>query len=260
MLVLWFALSASAADACTPVGLGRALSEPAPAVLVLGERKGTQPDLARAERVVRRLARKGAVTLALESVHRAQQPVLDRYARGELAPSDLPGLLGWKSHWGFDWAPYQDLVTAAVDGVTVAAVGLDVEARPPEDAEVQVPPGYTHVLHDAMGQHAMPPRLSMDFASWMAWRDRSIAEAALQAWNGEGYLVILADRLHVEGGKGIAWQAERLTEVPVRALLLADEGACYPGDRYLADDWVTRLVEKARRPADPGPTGRAPAR
>lgn len=246
MLFLWFALSASASDACTPVGLGKALSEPAPAVFVLGERKGTQPDLLRAERVVRRLARRGSVTLALEAVHRSQQPVLDRYAAGEFVPADLPGLLGWKSHWGFDFAPYQRLVTAAVDGIEVVAVGLDVEARPTEEAQVQVPPGYTHVLIDAMGQNAMRPELAMDFASWMAWRDHALASAALEAWNGEGYLVILADRLHVEGGKGVGWQLGRLTDVPVHELLLADAGACYPGDRHLADDPLTQVVERLK--------------
>jgi len=251
MLILWFALSAHAADACAPIGLGKALKAPAPAVFVLGERKGTQPDLARAERVVRRLARKAPVTLALQAVHRSQQPVLDGYARGELAPSDLPGLLGWKGHWGFDFVPYQDLVTAAVDDVQVLAVGLDEQARPPEDAQVQVPPGYTHVLADAMGQHAMPAALAMDFASWMAWRDHAVASAALEGWSGEGYLVILADRLHVEGGKGVSWQAERLTSAPVHTLLLADDGACYPGDRYLADGLGTRAVDLARRTTRP---------
>ena len=42
---------------CTTTSVGRAAAIQAPAVLVLGERKGTQPDLKRAYKIVKKLAK-----------------------------------------------------------------------------------------------------------------------------------------------------------------------------------------------------------
>lgn len=223
---------ASSPTTCSTVPFSEVWSIPPPAVIVLGERKGTQPDLLRAERVVRRLSRQSAVTLALEAVHHEQQPILDRYAQGAITPFDLPDLLRWREHWSFPWSSYERIVTSAVLGVNVVAVGLDPGPRPPE-ARFPVPPGYVHVLADAMGEHAMPVTLESSFVELVAWRDHTMAQRAVSAWDGEGYLVILADRLHVEGGKGIGWQVGRLTEAPVHSYLLASTGACYAGDKVL---------------------------
>lgn len=223
---------AAGATTCAPARIGEVASISAPAVIVLGERKGTQPDLLRAERVVHRLAKQGPVTLALEAVHREVQPVLDQYAAGRAQPGDLPALLRWSEHWGFPWRPYERLVTSAVVGVDVLAAGLDRGGRPPQ-GQVVVPPSYIHVLADAMGEHPVPVELEGAFVEAVAWRDHAIARHAVENWSGEGWLVIVADRLHVEGGKGIGWQAQRLTQAPVHTFLLAGGGPCYPGDRVL---------------------------
>ena len=80
----------------------------------------------------------------------------------------------------------------------------------------------------------MPVALESDFVEAMAWRDHRLAKNALAGWNGEGTLVVLVDRFHVEGGKGVSWQLQRMTDVPVRVLLLSDGGAtCQAGESLL---------------------------
>lgn len=224
--------AALAQEPCAKVGMGHVMSLPAPAVVVLGERKATQPDLVRAHRIVGRLAARAPVTLALEAVDRSVQPVLDEVA----STRDIEGLedkLAFHEHWGFGYAPYAPLVERAALGVKVVGVGLPRGPRP-ADVPVPLPPGYMHVLRDGMGEQEVPTELESRFVQMVAYRDHSIASRAIGSWSGEGYLVILADRLHVEGNKGIQWQAQRMTAAPVHAFLLADAGAaCYPGDQIL---------------------------
>ena len=228
------ALIASAlANGCTQTTITELAEIPAPAVFVLGERKGTQPDLWRANRVISRLRSSGEpITVALQAVPADKQPVLDRYENGEIEPSDLPGLLDWHARWGFPWQPYERLVTGALHEDRVIGVGLRVEPQP-EDAIAPRPPGYIRVLSDAMGGHYMPPELEPGFVQTVSWFDHRTAKTAYEGWNGRGYLIVIADRLHVEGGKGISWHLQRLVDVPVTTVDLGGPGACYDGDRYL---------------------------
>ncbi len=222
-------LSVAFAEPCEITGLKSATEIAAPAVLVLGERKGHQPDLLRTERIITRLAKTGPVTVAMEAVHRDHQAVIDKYEAGSLSPTDLPDLLNWRDYWGFDFWPYERIVTASVVGAHVVGVGLDPSMRP-EGAQMPIPPGYIHVLEDVL-LHAVPVELESRFVQTVAWRDFAIASAATEAWDGKGHLLILADRLHVEGGHGISWQAARMTEAPVHAFVLANaDSPCYDGD------------------------------
>jgi len=226
-LLLSAALAGPPCEVTSPTAAARI---PAPAILVLGERKGHHPDLLRAERLVVKLAKSQPVTVALEAIHRDHQGIIDRYEDGDLSPTDLPDLLTWSTYWGFDYWRYERLVTSSVVGASVLAVGLDPGLRP-EDARLPIPPGYIHVLGDALG-HPLPVELESRFLQTVAWRDHAIARTAIDGWDGEGFLVILADRLHVEGGLGISWQASRMTEAPVHAFVLANAGSpCYDGDK-----------------------------
>ncbi|MCB9691764.1 MAG: ChaN family lipoprotein [Alphaproteobacteria bacterium] len=226
-------LAAAHAGDCAQTTLADLAETPGPAVFVLGERRGTQPDLGRAARLVARLRASGEpVTVALQAVQADKQPVLDRYGNGEVALTDLPGLLDWQGSWGFPWTAYQRLVTGAIHGDRVVGVGLPLE-RQPEGAIAPRPPGYIQVLSDAMSGHYMPPQLEPAFVQTVSWLDHRTALEAMQNWSGEGYLVVVADRLHVEGGKGIGWQLQRLVEAPVASVLLGGPGACYDGDLYL---------------------------
>jgi hypothetical protein len=233
LLGLIATLSPSIAAGCEQTTIGALAKQPAPAIFVLGERRGTQPDLARAHRLVNRLTNTGEpVTLALQSVPRGKQAVLDRYAQGVLPSTDLPGLLDWSAANGFPYRPYEPLVTAAIQETEVLAVGVAAESRP-ADTPVPLAPGYIAVLQDAMSGHLMPPELEGRFVQTVSWVDHRVAKQAIENWDEQGYLVIVADRLHVEGSKGISWQASRMSGAEVVTVNLSGPGACYPGDVYL---------------------------
>lgn len=228
----WLWSLAMAGEECQLVGFRDIVDVEAPAVIVLGERHGFQPDLARAMHVVRTLDKKAGVTVALEAVHSRYQPLLDQYAKGDMPSADLPELMKWTESWGFHWAPYAPLVTAADIGAAVVGAGLDLGPRP-EDRSVPLPPRYLDVLAPAMGGHEIPPEKESEFIQAMAWRDYRIAELAIEGWSGQGYLVIVTGRGHVEGGKGVAWQAARMTQAPVSAYVLkpGPDAPCWPEDR-----------------------------
>lgn len=220
------------AGECERIGLADIKAVPAPAVIVLGERHGHQPDLARAARVVAALRRTAPVRVALEAVHERFQPVLNDAAEGKVGEDDLPALLDWERSWGFAYAPYRPLVMAGQPGAPVIAAGLTLGPRP-EDRAVPLPPRYLDLLRPAMGGHPIPPGQEGTFVQSMAWRDLRIAELGLQGWDGKGYAVIVTGRGHVEGGLGVSWQAQRMTEVPVHAFVLAQgpNPPCHDGDK-----------------------------
>lgn len=241
---MWFGWMMTAALAqvptCEKVGLGAVIDVEAPAVIVLGERRGIWPDVLRAERVVGALSRRGPVTVAVESVAADKQPVLDQFADGKIGLRDVPELAGWTEYWRIPWSAYEGLFALGPTGVRFTAVGVDKQIRP-ADERVPMPPGYLHVLLDAMGEQAMPVELEPEFIEQVAWRDHRLARGAIASWSGEGYLVILVDRLHVEGGKGVSWQAQQLTEHPVSSVLLANAHTpCYPTDRVWKDHPLDR--------------------
>ena len=204
-----------------------------PAVVVLGERRGTLSDLWRASNLVRRLSRRGATTLALEAAHQSRQPAIERYVQGLTRFDDLELELAWSDYWDFPIAPYRPLLVSSRRGVNVQAIGVDRRPRP-TDQPIPIPPGYLFVLEDAFAS-APPPVIQEDrLVEAIAYRDHRLAKAAMEVWDGEGYLVLVADRFHVEGGKGISWQLERMSPAPVHAVLLSDAGAaCHSADRIL---------------------------
>lgn len=235
MWIAWLTAALAQTPTCEKVGLTDIAEVQAPAVIVIGERRGIWPDLLRAERLIQRLRQDHAVTVALEAVHVDKQPVLDQYTAGDITLSDVPELTGWGEYWGIPWQAYQGVVATGELGANLIAIGVNAQLRPNEDT-IPLPPGYLHVLLDAVGEHAVPVELESQFVQTVAWKDYRMAKNAVTAWDGKGVLVILADRLHVEGGMGIQWQAQRMTDVPVTSALLASaETPCYPGDRIWRD-------------------------
>ncbi|MEQ1568840.1 MAG: ChaN family lipoprotein [Myxococcota bacterium] len=213
---------------CGRTTIGKLAQGPVPGVIVLGERKGTLPDLSRAKRLVKKLAKRGPVTLALQAVRQDHQGVLDQAAAGQLALEQVPTALDWENSWGFPWSAYAPLLE--LEGVKLVGIGQDYKLRP-LDEPVQLPPAYFNVLVDPMGDNPVPPELETRYVEFVAWADSRLAAAALDAWDGQGALVVVVDRYHVEGGLGVAWQAQRRTDKPVAAALLADaDSRCYPGD------------------------------
>jgi uncharacterized iron-regulated protein len=239
---MWFALTAAvalgqdaplAAPTCSRGSVGKLVKVEAPAVIVLGERKGTLPDLSRAKKVVAKLAKKGPVTLALQAVRQENQAVLDQLAAGQLAMEQVPAALDWENSWGFPFEAYAPLLATADRGVKLVAIGEPYSLRP-EEQTLPLPPGYFEVLADPMGDNPVPPELESPYVEFVAWADHQLASNAISAWDGQGVLVVVVDRFHVEGGLGVSWQAQRLTEAQVSAAILADaESLCYPGDTLL---------------------------
>ncbi|MCB9692136.1 MAG: ChaN family lipoprotein [Alphaproteobacteria bacterium] len=229
-------LAAAVAHECDEVALDELTSVEAPAVVVLGERHGARDDMKRALAVVEALRARGPVRLAMEAVHESNQGVLDAYAKGELKTGHLPRELRWDETWGYAWKPYKKLVTASRSGVQVVAAGLDLGPKP-ADREVEIPDGYDAFLKEAIGGHAhqMSEEVRARFATSMAWRDFRIGELAAEGWDGQGFLVLLTGRGHVEGGLGTTWQLPKLVEAPVTSVVLDHDGArCHPGDRVWA--------------------------
>ncbi len=221
------------AAGCEKTSIGDLAAVPSPSVLVLGERKGTLPDLSRAAAIVGRLAARGPVTVALQAVPREHQRALDDWAAGTTSLAALPAATEWADRWGFPFEAYAKLFATREKGARFLGIGVPYSLRPPAE-QLPLPPGYLSVLADAMGDAPVPGELETTTLETMAWTDQSLARAALDAWSGEGVLVVIVDRLHVEGGLGVAWQAQRLTQVPVSAALLANAGTrCYAGDRFL---------------------------
>lgn len=241
MTLMLLALAASA-QTCEYVGMYGVIEDlAAPAVVVLGERRGVTMDANRAAKLVRTLVRRGdSVTVALQAVDRRRQAALDDWVAGRLGEADLPKHLGFVSDDEADllyasYAPYADLLETGKNGAKLVAAGLPYGLRP-RDAEAPIPPSYYFQLSDAMGDHTVPVALEETFTAAMAWRGYSVAQAALQGWDGQGYLIVVADRPLVEGGLGVQWQARRQTEVEVRAAVLADaESRCYAGDLVWRD-------------------------
>ena len=247
----WFAAAVAYGAQCETIGMADVKSVTPPAVVVLGDRHGMYPDQGRATKIVRALAARAPTVLATDILPPDRQPALDKFNAGEILVDDLGAALEWEqaSQWPYEaWTRLFD--AAWFEGVPVVAAGVPMEPAP-EDAEFPVPGGYMSVLDDALGEGEMPLAAQSHFVRQVAWRDYQIASQALSAWNGEGYLVVLADRLHVEGGKGVSWQAGLITRVPVHAFVLAwaNDPPCFAGDKI----WAPGLSEKLSGAQKPPP-------
>lgn len=218
---------------CSKTSVGKLAKVEQPAVLVLGERKGTLPDLSRAARLVKKLLKKGPVTVALQAVPASQQATLDQYARGGLSMEVLPERLDWVNTWGFPFEAYERLIATGRQGAKLVAIGDRYLPRPAE-VTVPLPPGYVQLLEAPMGETPIPVELESRYAEFVAYADHRMARAAVEAWDGKGVLVVVVDRFHVEGGLGVQWQAQTLTAAPVKGVLLANaRSQCYKGDLVL---------------------------
>lgn len=235
----WFLLAlaattASADDSCF-VEADDLLAIEAPAVLVLGERPGTQPDLTRAARIVRGLARQGPVTLGLQVVPSASQATLDAFQAGDLPLEDIPSAMSWASPW--PWTAYRGLVSlGSRDAIELVALGPDESPPPAAGGDLPLPSDYADWLFS--DGDAMPEPLQSRIARQMAWTDYRIAERAIFGWGGEGYLVLLVDRTRVDSARGVAWQARRLTGEAVHDAALAWGAADCGESRIWKAGWL----------------------
>lgn len=228
---LWLAHAAHAN--CTLSTVGQVSQQPAPSVLVLGVRRGVPQDARRAWSIVKKVSKRGPVTLAMQAAPVSAQPAIDAYGEGQLTEEQLAQKLSLRETWGFDIPGDHKLLQAGRSGVQVVAVGVP-PIPPPADTIVPMPPAYMHILGDPMGDSPVPVELEGRYTAMVAYIDHRVAARAIEAWSEQGTLVIVADRLHVEGSKGISWQAALLTQHPsVPVVLKASQTPCYTGDTVL---------------------------
>lgn len=236
MLALLVSLALASCPVISPQDLAQEVSASGePAVLLLGERHGDRGDLRVAHRVLRALAQRGEVTLALEAVHEDHQPVLDAYRAGEGGVRRLRRALHWDQSWGYRWGPYRRLLKLGRRDVALVAAGLTLGPAP-EGREVPLPDGYAEELAEVMAAHGMPqdPAVQARFARSMAWRDLRIGELAVEGWSRRGTLVVLTGRGHVQGGRGTEWQLRSRGESRISSALLGlTEEPCGGDDRVL---------------------------
>ncbi|MBM5827902.1 MAG: PDZ domain-containing protein [Cyanobacteria bacterium M_surface_7_m2_040] len=205
------------------------------AVLLLGEIHTSVDDHAWQLGTLERLSSGRQLTLALEMIPAARQPVLDRFNRGELDVAGLLREVDWPAVWGHDpnlylpllhWARLRRVPLLALNAepalvrrvrqqglaATPAAVRGDIgEPRPAS-------PAYRQRLeaswrgHQAMGIGSGGAADLQGFIDSQLLRDRAIAEelAAAHRRNPTSLMVALIGVGHLEGGDGVPSQLNDL--------------------------------------------------
>ena len=236
LFLLWTAL-AFADDACREITLSDIAAVPEPAIIVLGERRGAQPDLSRAKRVIQRLQKtaEGPVMLATDIVHHSVQKQFDDYERGAIRYESLEQQLQWPEQTSVSFAPYGQLFKQIENGLTVKAVGIDLVGPPDSNIRPPVPAVYPSIVSAAIADDALPFGLDGRIAEIMAYWDFQVANRAANEWNGQGYLVILTERARVESGGGVPWQLVQAGKRKVYSFILSwSEPFCDEGDNVWA--------------------------
>ena len=203
---------------CVATSISSAIVD-APAVVVLGARRGMQPDHLRAREVVRRLRRRGNVTLAVDVVTTQGEIWHQQHVANGFGDDVLPLALRWDTEVSFPWSVYRPLLTNKK--ISWVGIGVDNSEMPDPEESIQVPLGIGDRVRDASGGHDVPSSRQDALMRTIAWQEQQMASSALDAWDGEGYLVVLADRFRVQGSGGLKWHLERKTESKVEAYLLA---------------------------------------
>lgn len=247
MIPLLLASLASAAnpDGCSAVALSELTRADAPAIIVLGETPGEPDDLRRAARVVRQLRGRADVTVAVEAVHHTQGRALAALRAPEPDLDAVPGSVRWEAYWRWPYEGYRPLFELGLSdipgGVTLVPVGP--EQAPPAGTRITtLPDGYDDRLARLAGPE-MPASMRGRLAEARTWSDAQIVERALDAWKGEGYLVIVADRTRVAGPGGIDWQlAQRVTDPVATAVLDWADLDCVDGTQQVRAPRVTVSV------------------
>jgi hypothetical protein len=215
---------------CVSTSISSAIVD-APAVLVLGARRGMQPDHLRAREVIRRLRRHSDVTLAVDVVTTQGEIWHKQHVANGFEDDALPLALRWDTEVSFPWSVYRPLLTN--NKIDWVGIGSDNSEMPGPDEMIQVPIGIGDRIRSSSGGHDVPASRQDSLMRTIAWQEQRMAAAALEAWDGKGYLVVLADRFRVQGLGGLAWHFERQTSAPVDAYLLA-----WGLDRCAANDKV----------------------
>jgi uncharacterized iron-regulated protein len=233
-----------------PLGYENVLDDLAGAgVIYIGERHTLQRHHDIQQHILDDLAkRKIPLVLGLEQLESYQQPILDRYNRGEIDFDEFARKSDWAKHWD-NYRQYRPIVeTARKHDVPVLALNaraetirqvargggverLEAKLRAELPAEMQLDdPLYAKLLSLQMMVHAAanPERLRPMIEAQIA-RDESMAAALceyLKSPAGKGRTaVVLCGSGHVAYGLGTASRVRRrLPEIKERIIVMSESG------------------------------------
>jgi uncharacterized iron-regulated protein len=200
-------------------------------VVYVGERHDAAADHA-VEAAIVRLARPNL--LGMEMFSRPVQPALDAYARGELDEVGLVEQTEWNERWGMPFELYADVVRASRDvGARILALNAPREwtraiarsgiAELPLEIRSALPEldltndAHRAMVMDALAGHTSHGGVAMDpaalerfYLAQLVW-DETMGESVARALDAEpaARLVVVAGRMHVQGGLGIPRCAAR---------------------------------------------------
>ena len=198
--------------------------------------------------VVRELHRRfhGKIAIGMEMFRETQQPVLDRWVKGELTELEFLKASRWYETWGFDFGAYRDLLLFARENrIDVIALNPPKELQDavrrtgldnlPEDLRRQLPaigetdPWQRVVLQGVFGGHAGHGGGDGSFDAFLRvqllWEETMARRVVdyLKSPRGEGKrMVTITGGWHVKYGFGLPKKVIRRMPLPY-AILLPEE-------------------------------------
>jgi len=198
--------------------------------------------------VVRELYRRfpGRVAVGMEMFRETQQPVLDRWVKGELTELEFLKASKWYETWGFDFGAYRDLLLFARENrIDVIALNPPKELQDavrrsgldnvPEDLRRKLPeigeidPWQRAVLRGVFGGHAGHGGGDEAFDAFLRvqllWEETMAQRVVdyLKSPRGEGKrMVTVTGGWHVQFGFGLPKKVLRRMPMPY-AILLPEE-------------------------------------
>jgi len=241
-------------------------------VIYLGERHTILKHHEIQERIVTDLARRGkSLVLGLEQLESFQQPVVDRYNRGEIDFDQLAEAVQWARRW-HNYEQYRPIVESArkfkipvvalnARSETVRQVArsggvarLDPKTRAELPAEIQLDdPVYRKLLTLEMMVHAAAnPETLRPMIEAQIVRDESMASALcafLDTPAGRGRsAVVLCGAGHVSYGLGTAARVRRrLPKTKQRIVLLSESGDAVLSQQEMAQARAIAITHEQLR-------------
>ncbi len=192
----------------------------------------------------------GRVSLGMEMLTRAEQPVLDRWVAGELSEKQFLKEADWYSVWSLDFAFYRDLLHFAREQkIPVVALNAEkalvkaISQKPPAELAAeehhQLPeldmsdPYQTAMVEAVFGGHSAGGSHLAGFQRVQTLWDEAMAESVvrhLQSFPDDSQrMVVLAGSHHVRYGFGIPRRVFR--RLPVSYALIGSEEVEFPEHR-----------------------------
>jgi uncharacterized iron-regulated protein len=192
----------------------------------------------------------GQVSLGMEMLTRAQQPVLDRWVAGELSEKAFLKEADWYTVWSLDFALYSDLLHFAreqkipvvglnAEKALVRAVSQNEPAELSDEERSQLPemdmsdPYQTAMVEAVFGGHTAGAKHLAGFQRVQTLWDETMAESVvrhLQSFPHDNQrMVVLAGSHHIRYGFGIPRRVFR--RLPVSYALIGSEEVEFPEHR-----------------------------